>query len=221
MYLLNRNRKKVLLPPVCALAILLGALDGGAATLVVTNAADSGADTLRSDIALAAPGDTITFAPGLGAITLTSGELVITKNLTFVGPGGTNQIVQRSSAGGTFAFRIFNVLAGTVALHNLAIKNGLIADDGGGICNQGALTISNCTISGNSAGAVQGGGIFSFTSVTIYNSTIVSNTASVGGGIFVYSGSTASLVNSTVAGNVATANFGGGIYNLGALTVSN
>jgi len=219
MNLLNRNWNKLLLPPVWALAILLGAFDGGAATLVVTNAADSGADTLRADIALAAPGDTITFAPGLGAITLTTVELLINKNLTLVGPGGTNQIVQRSSAAPPF--RIFNVLAGTVALHNLAIKNGLYADDGGGICNQGTLTISNCTISGNSAGAVQGGGIFSFTSVTIYNSTIVSNSASVGGGIVVNFGSTASIVNSTIVGNVASSSVGGGIYNVGALTVSN
>src|SRR6266496_6740088 len=100
MFLLNCDWKKLLLLAAWALVPLLGAFDGRAATLIVSNAADSGADTLRGDIALAAPGDTITFAPGLGVITLTSGELVITKSLIFLDPGGTNQVVQRSSAAG-------------------------------------------------------------------------------------------------------------------------
>src|SRR5262249_21305783 len=59
------------------------------ATPVVTSTADSGAGTLRQAIADACATDSITFSLGGAAqtITLTSGELVIGKNLTITGPG--------------------------------------------------------------------------------------------------------------------------------------
>src|SRR5262249_35750736 len=58
-------------------------------TLTVMNNLDSGAGSLRAEIAAANPGDTIVFAPGLDGqtIQLTSGELAITKSLTIQGPG--------------------------------------------------------------------------------------------------------------------------------------
>src|SRR5207248_2492632 len=49
---------------------------------VVTSNADSGTGSLRAMIAAACPGSTITFANGISPISLTSGELVINKNLT-------------------------------------------------------------------------------------------------------------------------------------------
>ena len=58
-------------------------------TLTVLNINDSGAGSLRADIAAAHSGDTIAFAPSLvgQTITLTSGELLVNKNLTITGPG--------------------------------------------------------------------------------------------------------------------------------------
>src|SRR5579864_2297375 len=52
--------------------------------LTVTTAADSGAGSLRADIATANSGDTINFASSLKGqtINLTSGELLINKGLT-------------------------------------------------------------------------------------------------------------------------------------------
>ena len=55
--------------------------------LTVTSGADSGPGSLRQAIADAAPGDTIVFAKNVHNITLTSGELDITKNLDIEGPG--------------------------------------------------------------------------------------------------------------------------------------
>src|SRR5262249_45317985 len=61
------------------------------ATLTVTTNADSGAGSLRGAIAAAASGDTINFAAdgltGSQTITLTSGKLVPTVNLTITGAG--------------------------------------------------------------------------------------------------------------------------------------
>ena len=68
-------------------ALLLSATDAPAATITVTNGNDSGSGSLRHAILDASPGDTINFAPSVTTVTLTSGELVIDKNLTITGPG--------------------------------------------------------------------------------------------------------------------------------------
>ena len=58
-------------------------------TLTVMNNLDSGAGSLRDAIKNANIGDTIVFAPSLDGqtITLTSGELAISKSLDIAGPG--------------------------------------------------------------------------------------------------------------------------------------
>src|SRR5262249_22715731 len=68
---------------------------------VVMNNGDSGAGSLRQAILAACPGSTITFANSINLITLTSGELVINKNLTIQGPGANLLSVQRNTAQGT------------------------------------------------------------------------------------------------------------------------
>jgi hypothetical protein len=71
----------------------LPAVPGGAgrarpAQHAVLNNLDSGAGSLRAEIAAARSKDTIVFAPSLKGqtITLTSGELLIDKDLTIAGP---------------------------------------------------------------------------------------------------------------------------------------
>jgi hypothetical protein len=78
-----------------------------AATLTVMSNADFGGScpgvdcSLRQAIATAGAGDTITFSlPANSAVTLTSGELLISKNLTINGPGANLLTVQRSTAAG-------------------------------------------------------------------------------------------------------------------------
>src|SRR5690349_20387724 len=94
--------------------LLLWALSGGltfwssnasspliarAASLTVTNTNDSGPGSLRQAIADAQSGDTITFASGLHGqtISLTSGQLAISRDLTINGPGAGQLAI---SAGG-------------------------------------------------------------------------------------------------------------------------
>src|SRR5437016_14023966 len=62
------------------------AMQAHAATITVTNTNDSGPGSLRQALANANNGDRINFAV-TGTISLTSGELVIGKNVTIAGPG--------------------------------------------------------------------------------------------------------------------------------------
>jgi hypothetical protein len=93
-----------------------------------------------------------------------------------------------------------------ITVNGTEISRGL----GGGIITLfGSNTLTNNTISGNSA-LSGGGGIFTrFGSNTLTNNTVSGNTASSGGGIVTLSGSN-TLTNNTVSGN--TASGGGGIY---------
>ena len=91
-------------------------------TLTVLNHLDSGAGSLRAEIAAAHSGDTIVFAPSLDGqtITLTSGELLIKKNLTIAGPGAGELTVS-----GNDASRVFEVAQKeNVTLSGLTISNG-------------------------------------------------------------------------------------------------
>ncbi len=210
--------------PVAIVTLLFAAIASvqsvHAATLVVTTTADSGAGSLRDTIAAASDGDTIQFDAALNGqtITLTSAELLIDKNLTIDGPGANQLTVQRSTATGTPAFRIFNASGPfDVTIAGLTIANGSAPDAGGGGIGSSALTltIAHCVISGNSARAVA---VFialanrgNLSTVSIANCTISGNSAASGGGILndgptgiTYRGSVLTITNSTISGNVAT-----------------
>src|SRR5882724_3488863 len=91
-------------------ALLLSATDVPAATITVTNGNDSGSGSLRHAISFdASPGDTINFAPSVTAVTLTSDELVIDKNLTITGPGADRLTVTVRPPPGFVSFRGFNI----------------------------------------------------------------------------------------------------------------
>jgi parallel beta-helix repeat protein len=191
-------------------------------SLVVTNGNDSGAGSLRDVLATACAGSTITFQTGVTTVTLTTAELSVGASVTI--NGGTGVTVTRGA--GSPNFRIFNILSGnTVSMNNLTVTNGNGTGDGGGILSNGALTLTNCTISGNTASNRGGGlfvlnasatltgctingntstnfgaGAFQSTSVTLTNCTVSGNTGSVGGLAFDNS-SPATLTNCSVANN--------------------
>src|SRR6266540_7163753 len=94
------------------------ALPVHAATITVTNTNDSGAGSLRQALAVAHNGDRINFAV-TGTITLTSGGLGVTKNVTISGPGA-NQL----SINGNQATLVFGVAPQrTVSISGLSIRN--------------------------------------------------------------------------------------------------
>src|SRR5262245_7231994 len=203
------------------------------ATLVVTTPADSGAGSLRAEIAAASSGDSIAFDPSLNGktITLTSGELLINKSLSITGPGAGSL-----SVSGNHASQVFDVATGTVSLSGLTIIDGA-AQGSSGVFNQGTLTVTNCTFSGNSGGAIGNGhGTLTVTNctspanpgggvdnndgtLTVTNSVLSGNSSNGGGGIFNFRG-TLTVTNCTLSGNTATLG-GGGIANIGGtLTVT-
>jgi len=119
-----------------------------------------------------------------------------------------------TDGGGSDGGGIYN--NGSLTLSNSTIRNN-VANQGGGIYNNGSLSLSNSTLSGNSASS-QGGGIYNNGTLSLSNSTLSGNSASSqGGGI--YNNGSLSLSNSTLSGNSAS-NQGGGIYNNGSLTLS-
>jgi hypothetical protein len=146
--------------------------EGHAATVTVTNTNDSGHGSLRQALAVAHDGDRITFAVS-GAITLTSGGLLVTKNVTISGPGANRLSIDGNQA--TLVFGVFPQR--TVSISGLSITNGQ-----NGIWNQqGTLTVSNCVLSGNSfAGLYNNAGEGSSgASMTVANS-IISNNSGTG-----------------------------------------
>ena len=147
---------------------------------MVTSNADSGAGSLRQAILDACDGSTITFDMNqvTSPITLTTGELLIGKNLTINGPTSTGLTIS-----GNNASRIFNVQSGTVAISKMQISGGTVTggNNGGGVLNAGTLTLINTTVSGNTA-ANQGGGVYNSGTLTLVNSTLSGNTGTLGGG---------------------------------------
>jgi hypothetical protein len=220
------------------LVVLGAALPSSATTYKVTSLVDNSsslttAGTLRYSLANAASGDTIVFSV-TGTITLDctdpgDGPLVISQNVTISGPGAANLAINGGLPSAT-ACQVFVVNpAVTATVSGVTIENGICNSgtclSGGGIQNSGTLTVSNSTLSGNSAGVGQlGGGIFnSRGTLTVSNCTLSGNSGGVyngngGGGIF-NDGGTLTVSNSTLSAN--SADQGGGIYNDGTLTMNN
>jgi hypothetical protein len=180
-------------------------------TLTVTNTLDSGMGSLRYEIAQAHNNDTIVFNFGKHGninynnyphtVTLTSGELVINKNLTIQGPGAgvltitsepyTNELFQQENGS-----RIFEVDGAntTVTVSGLTISAGggtayggefgqPYDGYGGAILNFGTLTVSACDLVGNSAD--YGGAIANFGRTAVTGCTLSNNFAYYeGGGIY-------------------------------------
>jgi hypothetical protein len=173
---------------------------------------------LRDALAITNDGDTIDATGISGTILLTSGELQITHNVTISGPGANHLAVD-----GNGQSRVFYKRGWNSTVSGLTIRNGHVTNDfGGGIFNDGgALTLSDCTVIGNSA--YYGGGISNynfgdatFAMLTLTNSTVSGNSAYSGGGIFnsmFGGGALVTISNSTISGNSAA--FGGGIQSGG------
>jgi hypothetical protein len=208
-----------------------------AETITVTNTNDSGPGSLRQALTDANDGDTITFAI-TGIIGLTSGELLVDRSITILGPGANTLTVARAQ--GAPIFRIFHVMPShIVIIQGVTISNGStfqgLTIGGAGIWNDHSnLTVNNCVLTGNAVDhQVSGGGISNdagdsgSASLTINNSLIAENNlganeaVNFGGGIYnygIHGSATLTINNSTISGNQAFQ--GGGLFSDGGVTGS-
>jgi len=190
--------------------LALASVPAQSAILIVSNTQDAGVDSLRGTVAAANAGDTIQFniprsdpgydtATAVFTITLTSGEIVIDKDLTIAVRSGANIALS-----GNHASRILHVMSGTVAVSDLSFINGFAGSFSGGpgvggaVLNEGSLVCTRCTFRDN---IVAGGDGLS----SCYGTTPGGD--AYGGAIA--NGGTLSLVACTLAGNSATGGDGG------------
>ncbi|MEM8680679.1 MAG: hypothetical protein AAGF97_15125, partial [Planctomycetota bacterium] len=188
----------------------------------------------RTEVAAAAPGDTIDFdlPAGNETITLTMGEVVIDRDLTVDGANTLGSGTAITLSGGN-ATRVLNVTDGAPTLANVNLMNlsvtagdsfgAAVSETGGGIRNEEALTISDANITGNNARS--GGGIGNVGgTLDITDTMIDANTAySRGGGLHNTAAGSVTITRGTISGNTATndgqySSVGGGIssYGLGS-----
>jgi hypothetical protein len=141
---------------------------------------------------------------------VTAAEIVIDNDVILDGVG--NLMVD-----GNGTHRVFSVPPGiTAELRRVTVTGGGGPFVGAGIRNEGTLTVTNSTVTKNTA-AAHSGGIYNDGTLTLSNSVVSENAANpTRGGIFNLG--TMSLTESTVSGNTALDS--GGIENSGTLSVS-
>lgn len=170
-------------------------------------------------------------------IVSTSREIAIDNDVTL--DGGGNLTLDANGR-----HRVLSVIEGvTVELIGLALINGRQTEqNGGGIWNEGALTLTDSTVSDSSAGrdsgcrtddpqlrCSEGGGIWNAGTLTLMGSAISGSSAHFGGGIANRGGNLAlidsSVRTSSAAGcrgvGAVVCSGGGGIWNSGTLTMQN
>lgn len=153
--------------------------------------------SLQAAINAANAGDTIEMGAGID----TEAGIVITKNLTIQGQSASQSIVQAASSPSTATNRVFVVNGGvTVTLKDLTIRHGYIDGQGGGILNNGSLTLRRVTVSQNGTrdgrdnlncnrnscsvgNGSDGGGIYNNGGLTVLYSTISDNFTGRGGNL--------------------------------------
>ena len=213
----------------------------GTAVWVVNTAADStgwnemdDVISLREAISCSSAGDTIIFDPGLAGQTITlSGLGLFVVNVVTIDSSGIGGITVTAGGRSQVFYIDLEPDDRAVGLIGLTITGGN-ADDGGGIYNCGALTMTDCTVSGNTSGS-RGGAIFSEGVLTLTDCTVSGNTASYSGGGIESHGSL-TLSGCVIAGNSAndywsydesgsgseslSTGRGGGIYSEGVLRLT-
>ena len=196
-----------------------------AGTLNVTNCSLGAILALSDNTAVATSGGGIYNRAG-GTVNVINTELAATS-----ADGGNGGCIYNSGTG------TIHVTDSTLS-DSYASANGVTgAGNGGAVYNAGTMTITNTTIylfdadltngggnPGGNGGGIYNGGTMTVTGSTIYQARAVTN----GGGIYNADFASLNIINSTIYGNDAAAfpagrnlASGGGIYNRGALNVSN
>jgi hypothetical protein len=209
-------------------------------TLTVLNNADSGAGSLRETITAAQSEDTIVFDPSLmhETITLSTGPLALSSNLTIDGPGA-----ELLAISGNHVSQLFTLSGSAqVTLADLTLTGG-VSSQGGAVFIGGtaALALDSDILSGNQAvgdanSNALGGAVYNSAgaSLTVDNTVFVNNQtngtknsfggAITNGGTLVITGATftanTSLGSTSYGGPSPAGSQGGAIGNLDGSTAT-
>jgi hypothetical protein len=151
-------------------------------TFMVTNLNDSGAHSLRAGIQ--SGDATIAFAPGLhGTITLKS-ELLISDSVTINGPGANELSVSGNNSSRVFEIATGQVAISGLTItygQTVAANGGGVLIDAGATLNLDQVVVANNSAYADSSGNYgSGGGIENDGSLTVTLSTFTNNVASGG-----------------------------------------
>ena len=161
----------------------------------------------------------------VGGFTLSISGFTVTNGSTgFYMTAGSNVtvsdcIITAISSGGIGGG--FNASNATLTISDSTISNNTAVGAAGMSIDNSTATITDCVISGNTAATQTGGGInCNSATVTITGTTISNNTATTmgGGGLILDTASTATITGCTISGN-STGTFGGGIFALNNSTL--
>jgi predicted outer membrane repeat protein len=162
----------------------------------------------------------------LSGLTISGGNNVYGAGLLNFGTLTVNNCVISNNAAGTSGGGgIYNVGSLTMSNSSLTGNSCGANTDGGGIYNlsSGTATLTNCTLSNNSAGGTgssgsQGGGAFNSGTMNLTGCTFNGNSAVSDSGAF-YTDATATVTSCAFTNNTSGAD-GGAIHSTGALTIS-
>jgi CSLREA domain-containing protein len=189
-----------------------------------------------SDNAAASPGGGLNNEGG-AKLTITSSTII--SNSAAWGGGGianagvvaaTDTIIRANEAFTTTCCGLPVGGGGILNLGGMALRDGAVTAnrtdtvrfDGGGIHNQGTMTMTQVTLNENYVQFAQGGGIFNTGTLAMIQSNVRANHTGpgFGSGGGAYNEGTLIISSSTVENNsVFEANGGGGIFNAGTLVI--
>jgi hypothetical protein len=158
---------------------------------------------------------TITIAAN-GTVNLQSALDPLNKNITIIGPGEASFIVARNQS--QSAFGIFSIKADkTCSIQQISIKWG-DTSHGGGVYNNGTLTLTNVALFAN--GADSGGAIYNDSGATLVcNACAIDDNSVLNDGAGIDNEGYMTLALGTVVTENYGGTLGGGIYNNGTLTI--
>lgn len=196
------------------------------AAVMVTNANDSGAGSLRAAIdaidGIDTVGSLIHFDPTVfngeaaDKIELTSSLFIDGNGLTLIDASNLSQKVEIGT-GAFYAFSVFPDDEDSVAsFHNLSLDGGL-ASQSGGVLNEQTVVIDSCQIEGMRANF--GSAVRNSDAATMLASSLVSNQSANGG--TVSNNGDFRVEQSTFSENRDTSSNGGTLINNGCLIVAN
>ncbi len=187
----------------------------------VTSLANANSNTAGSEIVF---DPTVFSSPQ--TITLTAGMLELTGTTGPISIAGPAAGVTVSGGGLIGGIRVFQVDSGvTAAISGLTISGGWPGyGSGGGMANFGTATLTECTLSGNTA--LNGGGVYNFggADLTLTDCTLSGNYAfGSGGGVWNSGTADLTLTDCTLTGNYVNGyafGVGGGLDNGGVANLT-